>query len=92
MAPGAAEMVEQIVGAPRPAFETVATPRWVRVGSLAVYSPTLKWLYIATAINPAHQPEIRATVTRLRAAGFRVDWMGSELSMRNPFPATNNTP
>ncbi len=47
------------------------------VGAMAVYSPTLKWLYLPAAGAPTHQVEQAALIARLAARGMAVEWIGS---------------
>jgi hypothetical protein len=56
-------------------------------GALAVYSPSLRWLYSALWGNPAYQPEFDAVISRLRAKGLAVEWVGTARSIRSPAPA-----
>jgi hypothetical protein len=101
VAPGAAAFVRRMTG--RPTGTVIATARWVRVGSdslwlepftapdlsgaLAVYSPTLRWLYLPTAGTPTHQDEQRALIARLAARGMPVEWIGSVRSLVSAAPA-----
>jgi hypothetical protein len=101
VAPGAAPFVRRITG--RTAGTVITTPRWVRIGSdslwlepftapdltgaLAVYSPTLRWLYLPAAGAPSHQMEQTALIARLSARGMPVEWIGSARSLVSAVPA-----
>lgn len=101
VAPGAAPIIRRVTGRAA-AGTVVTTPRWVRVGSdslwlepfsapdldgaMAVYSPTLKWLYLPTAGAPTHQVEQAALVARLAARGMAVEWIGSARSLVTAVP------
>lgn len=96
VAPGAAPIIRRVTGRGA-AGMAVTTGRWVRVGSdslwlepfsapdmigtMAVYSPTLKWLYLPTAGTPSHQPEQAALIGRLAQRGMAVEWIGSARSL-----------
>lgn len=89
----AAEPVLRVATSGRDAATIITSPRWVRVGSdslwlepvtapdfskvLAVYSPTLRWLYWPMAGNPAHEVEQAALTARLTARGLPVERVGS---------------
>ncbi|MBK6494668.1 MAG: hypothetical protein IPG05_06155 [Gemmatimonadetes bacterium] len=92
VAPGAAPIIRRVTGRAA-SGTVVTTPRWIRVGSdslwlepftapdlvgaMAVYSPTLKWLYLPAAGAPTHQVEQAALIARLAARGMAVEWIGS---------------
>jgi hypothetical protein len=92
IAPGAAPFVQRITGRAN-SGAVVATARWVRMGTdslwlepfdapdipgaLAVYSPTLRWLYLPMAGSPVIRAEQAALVARLTARGLPVEWIGS---------------
>ncbi|MBK7594120.1 MAG: hypothetical protein IPJ11_02435 [Gemmatimonadetes bacterium] len=103
VAPGAAPIIRRVTGRAA-AGTVVATPRWVRIGSdslwlepftapdlvgaMAVYSPTLKWLYLPAAGAPMHQAEQAALVARLAARGMAVEWIGSARGLVTAAPTT----
>jgi hypothetical protein len=75
----------------------IETPRWVRVGSdslwlepvsvpdfsrtLAVYSPTHRWLWLVFAGSPTHKMDQDAIVGRLEARGMKVELVGGPRAM-----------
>lgn len=87
-------------------LQVVARPQWVRVGSdsllltpfelpdfgtaLAVYSPTLRWLYTPFAGLPAYQTEHDTLLADLRARKLPVEWLGTVRSLRAPAPRASN--
>ena len=89
----AAEPVVRMATGGRGAATIITESRWVRVGSdslwlepvtapdfslvLAVYSPTLRWLYWPMAGSPTHQVEQEALTARLAARGLPVERVGS---------------
>ncbi len=104
-APGAIPMMRQILGPSHIArATTIASSRWVKVGSdslwlerldfpdapgaLAVYSPTLKWAYSPMFGAPAFQVEHDAWIAKLRARGLAVEWMGGARALRTPLAAS----
>ncbi len=103
IAPGAAPYVQRITGRSS-AGTVVSTARWARIGSdslwlepfdapnvsgaLAVYSPTLRWLYLPTANAPAQDAEQAALIARLRARGLPVEFIGSARRLVSPMQAT----
>jgi hypothetical protein len=78
----------------------VTSARWVRLGTdsvwveplsapdfagtLAIYSPTLQWLYTPIVGSPAHAAEVDALITRLEARGWRVGRVGGARSVVTP--------
>ena len=46
-------------------------------GSLAVYSPTHRWLNALTMGAPVFQADQERLIARLRARGLPVEWLGS---------------
>ncbi len=81
----------------------VPDARWVRVGTdslwlerldspdghgvLAVYSPTLRWVYGARVVGaPAARMDFEGFVARLRARGLAVEWMGNTRALRTAVP------
>lgn len=99
VAPGAVGQVRTMLGGMTGAT-VITAPRWVRVGTdslwvepfsgpefnggLAVYSPALKWLYIAVAGSPVVQTEQVALVARLAARGLPVEFLGSSRALVTP--------
>jgi hypothetical protein len=93
LAAPAAEPVLRIATAGRAGATIITTPRWIRIGTdslwvepvtapdfsqvLAVYSPTLRWLYLPFAGSPAQQAEQEAITARLAARGLMVERVGS---------------
>jgi hypothetical protein len=91
-APAAGPVLRAATGG-RTTATVVTRPRWVRVGTdslwvepvtapdfsqlLAVYSPTLRWLYWPVAGSPAHAAEQAALTKRLAARGLPVERVGS---------------
>lgn len=89
----AAEPVLHVATRGRTTATIVTAPRWVRIGTdslwvepvtapdfsrfLAVYSPTLRWLYWPMAGSPAHAAEQAAITARLAARGLPVERVGS---------------
>ncbi len=55
-------------------------------GTIAVYSPTLRWFYAALMGNPAYQPDYDAAIARLLARGLAVEWVGGPRSIRTAAP------
>lgn len=103
VASGAAPIIRRVTGRAAPGT-VVTTPRWIRIGSdslwlepftapdligaMAVYSPTLKWLYLPAAGAPSHQTEQAALISRLAARGMAVEWIGSARSLVTAAPTT----
>lgn len=91
--PGAAPFVRAMLGPASQAAAVVAAPRWIRVGAdsiwlepldlpdyggaLAVYVPSLQWLYLSPGSLPFAKPELDAMVSRLEARGLKVATIGS---------------
>lgn len=87
------------------AGRTIDRAQWVRVGNdslwiepvhapdvpglLAVYSPTLRWLYAAPGGSPTFQADLDGVVARLRGRGLAVEWLGSARAIRAAAPATS---
>ncbi len=79
---------------------TIDTPRWLRIGSdslwlepvsapdfsrtLAVYSPTHRWLWLVFAGSPAHKFEQDALIRRLEARGMPVELIGGARAVVAP--------
>ncbi|MCA0374350.1 MAG: hypothetical protein LCH84_01700 [Gemmatimonadetes bacterium] len=77
---------------------TITRAQWVRVGSdslwlepvdfpdypgtLTVYSPTLRWLYVPLGGAPAFQPEIDALIARIEKRGGTVEWLGGARALK----------
>ncbi len=99
IAPGAAPYVQRITGQAS-AGTVVRTAGWERIGSdslwlepfdapniagaMAVYSPSLRWLYLPTANAPAQDAEQAALIARLRARGLPVEFIGSARRLVSP--------
>lgn len=78
----------------------IDTPRWVRVGgdslwlepvsapdfsrTLAVYSPTHRWLWLVFAGSPTHKVEQDAIIRRLEARGLPVELIGGARAIASP--------
>ncbi len=92
VAPGAVPWVSRMLGGLR-GTTVVPAPAWVRVGSdslwleplpvpdyngtLAIYSPTLRWLYLPMAGSPVVADLQADLIARLAARGLPVEWIGS---------------
>lgn len=103
IAPGAVPFAQRITGRTSPGT-VIRTPRWARVGTdslwlepfdapdfagaLAVYSPTLRWLYLPMAGAPTIRNEQAALIARLAARGLMVEWIGSARALATAVPAT----
>jgi hypothetical protein len=56
-------------------------------GAMAVYVPTLRWIYGANVIGrPPAKAEQDAIIARLLARGFAVEWMATPRAIRAPLP------
>lgn len=91
IAPGAAAMVRAMPGGLTGAA-VIDRPRWVHLGSdslwlepvsvpdmpgtMAVYSPTLRWLYAPFVGSPTHAPELGELIAGLERRGLRVERLG----------------
>lgn len=91
-APAAEPVLHAAMGG-RTTATIITGPRWIRVGTdslwvepvtapdvsqiLAVYSPTLRWLYWPLAGSPAHAADQAAITARLAARGLPVERVGS---------------
>lgn len=78
----------------------IDTPRWAKIGgdslwlepvsapdfsrTLAVYSPTHRWLWVVFAGSPAHKVEQDAIILRLEARGLRVELIGGANAVAAP--------
>lgn len=98
IAPGAAAIADHILGARRASATLLAGARWIKVGTdslwlepldlpdlpgtLAIYSPTHRWLYLAVAGAPHVQVDLDSLTSRLRARGMPIEWLGSLRSIR----------
>lgn len=90
-APGAMATLVKVTGS-RAGITAIATPRWVRFGTdslwmeplnvpdmqgtMAVYSPTLRWLWMPFTGSPLHAPEQAAVIAGLERRGLPVAWLG----------------
>lgn len=99
VAPGAMPVLEQINDGAR-GLHRVGAPAWIRVGTdsvwaepvtvpdmagtMIVYSPTLRWLFIPFAGSPAHAADQAAIIARLEARGFTVELVGGVRSLVRP--------
>jgi hypothetical protein len=98
-APGAAGTLATILGS-RSGFTTISTPRWVRIGTdslwvepisvpdmqgtLALYSPTLRWAWAPFIGSPVHGPEQAQFFARLESRGLRVELIGGGRMLVGP--------
>lgn len=90
---------------PTTAITVVNAARWVRIGtdsvwvqplttgdlpgSMAVYSPTLKWLYFPGGTSPAARAEFNSIVTALTARKLSVEQVGgSGRGLTTPYTPT----
>lgn len=55
-------------------LEPVSAPDYL--GTMAVYSPTLRWLWLPFAGSPTHEPDLQAAIHRLEARGLAVALVG----------------
>jgi hypothetical protein len=78
----------------------IDTPRWVTVGgdslwlepisapdfsrTVAVYSPTHRWLWVVFAGSPVHKVEQEALIARLEARGLKVELIGGARVVATP--------
>ena len=79
---------------------SIDSPRWVKMGgdsvwlepvstpdfsrTLAVYSPTHRWLWLMFAGSPAHKAEQDAIIRRLEASGLPVELIGGPRAVVGP--------
>lgn len=80
--------------------------QWVRIGSdsvlitpfevpdfgvaLAVYSPTLRWLYTPFVGVPTYQVEHDVIMADLKRRQLPVEWMGTTRALRTAAPRPTN--
>jgi hypothetical protein len=97
--PGAMPYLQRISGSAR-GVTAITTPRWVQVGTdslwveplsapdfagtLAVYSPTLRWFYAPIVGSPVHAAEVDARIAQLEARGWPVERVGGARSVVAP--------
>lgn len=96
-APGAVPTLRTILGTTSGVLP-ITRAQWVPVGTdslwmepfsapdmphtMAIYSPTLRWVYIFYGQAPGQRPEAAALIERLRARGLAVEWLGSARGIR----------
>ncbi|MEZ4377425.1 MAG: hypothetical protein R3B35_03975 [Gemmatimonadales bacterium] len=97
--PAAARLLDHVPGAAA-AVTPIREARWLRIGSdsvwvepvsgpdldgaLAVYVPTLEWLWSPFSASPFHGPEQQALVARLAERGFAVRRTGGPGALLTP--------
>jgi hypothetical protein len=65
-------------------LEPVSAPDFA--GTMAIYSPTHRWLWLPVVGSRTHQVEVDAVIRRLEARGLRVELLGGIRALVSPRP------